>query len=834
MGKLYNLIKKYYDDIYKYQKDQENDYISVTKFNRIYKTSISVGYINGFVANINKNKDQLLPQYKNEEKIINTLYFDKYGVIQGLSNDVEDKLNEIENNIDEDKLNELINEFNDFKPAMLKDVNHPYDSLINDFKNDINKLNIDSEKKNEYIDSLDYANLNIVEKLKSDEVDKAIDYVSLTREKLVRENFEEYADKNNADINDLKEIDGKDDVLNFKFNNSDGVDILYPFINKNPQISADLKNKIKELDELVEEKKLFNDLQSGETDFKEYGFNTFFSKAKTINDLLANHIELKTDEEKIANLEKINKEVKELKEIEKKYDDVLGFIEQKFDVDKIGLPGNVYSGRVHSFENYKSFMPNLIPKWDNEKAPYGIILSGYVQLKDISKKINVPLDELLENPAKAYLKGGRNAIKDLDDFHIIKMSDDDNLGRRMAHILVMDNLAYNYRLSGYNYLSRGIEFLNNVDEFNDKTIENMTDSTMITNLMPIYDHSPSFLFGGLDPDYDSIKNLFALGNKTDNLFEVSTKYVDENLKRGEFAKNYDNQIALFKHVNPLNETRRILDTMKNFIVEKDILINGGEMSCKDGMLVDELTNPNTAALFVGAKQYYLDFLIKNNVDLSGLDKDQREEINDFINDPIKAFAKKYPNDPKLSKDINELKTRYKEEWDKYNSHAAVQLKSTFDIVNEENGAFHKDHDIEKILNDNKGGFFFRTFGKSSNEYKAVEKIVKEAFDPKSPSYGDYRSVKFFATKYVNYKLPQGVNEENLDNLSKKKVEFCKSLIETCDRIERVENAPVKEVVLASDNIEFQKQVAKDTDINLNMDNINIENNENAIENENVM
>ena len=35
MGKLYNLIKKYYDDIYKYQKDQENDYINITKFNRI-------------------------------------------------------------------------------------------------------------------------------------------------------------------------------------------------------------------------------------------------------------------------------------------------------------------------------------------------------------------------------------------------------------------------------------------------------------------------------------------------------------------------------------------------------------------------------------------------------------------------------------------------------------------------------------------------------------------------------------------------------------------------------------------------------------------------------
>ena len=74
-------------------------------------------------------------------------------------------------------------------------------------------------------------------------------------------------------------------------------------------------------------------------------------------------------------------------------------------------------------ENYKSFMPNLIPKWDNEKAPYGIILSGYVQLKDISKKINVPLDELLENPAKAFLKGGRNVIKDLDDFHLLKRSD---------------------------------------------------------------------------------------------------------------------------------------------------------------------------------------------------------------------------------------------------------------------------------------------------------------------------------------------------------------------------------------------------------------------------
>ena len=841
MGKLSNLIKKHLDYINNFQKAQENDYLKATTFNNLYNVRLNIEYINGLLNKINTTPNIFPSNYefpdsfkeakeltKNDKFSVITL--NSHGYVDGLPDNFIEILNDLEEGMNKDELTKLVNNFKDYKPKMLDEARHPYDDLVKETKKEIDKLDISIEKKKEYSDALDIANKYIVEKQNGDEVDKVIDILSETREKYAKENIEDFLDRNDADSSELMDYVDKDNrTLNFVVTKARPQELLIPLLKNKTSISPDFKNKLLELDKIIDETKLYESLEAGETGNKQYGFNTFFSKAKEVNNLLATHNKLTTNEEKIANLEAISKKTNELEEIVTKYDNVLGYIEKNFDIDKISLPANIYSGRIHDFQDPLKFSPNLIGKWDNEKAPYGVILSGYIQLKETCRQAKIPFEEFLNDPAKAYLKGAKDFVKEEDEFHLIKASEENNLGKRMAHILVMDNRAYSMKMDGYRSLARGIEFLNNVDSFNNETIDNITNSTIHTTLVSVYNHSNFILFGDDEPDYDSIKNLFALGNKTDNLFEVSTHYVDDNFKVGEFAKKYDSEILSLKQVNPVNEIGRIMDTMKSFIDEKNILMaNDGEKAVSGGASLGFVEQkPSTAQLFIGSKKYFQDYLVKNNINISSFNSKQQKEILEFLSDPLKAFEKKYNNDLALKNEINSIKKEYKEEWDKEYNRSAIQMNSLFNKTNDERESINRGKDINKILSDNKGGFLQRRFGKKSNEYKAVEKIAKEAFDPKSPSYGDYVSVKAYAQKYIDYKLPHGENENNLDSLSKKKVDFCRSLIDTCNKVEGIDkemNEPVKEMVLASDDIAFKEKLKED--LNKDLDEVvMVENND---------
>ena len=842
MGKLFDAIKKHHDVLIKMQNEIEKNYLDTMKFDKAHEMVKHLDYVNYFQVQINQHTKDWFGSEENFKQFLRnnannfenngiglpTIVVDSDGTFDLKSKNLEVVLDSVEQALGEKKTNQLLEKINSYTPPIFREITHPFEPLINAIKYEMYSYDFAPERVKEIEEALKYANDEvIIEKSDNKEVEKAIDYISLTRDTVAKKQLVEYAEEKGIDGEKLAKLSSKNASLTFAPKKGPDQDFLHPFIEDKPIYSQEFKNKILALDNYINQKDIFKNPQAGESGSKEYGFIDYFDKAYHLKDLIANHQNITDLDEKVENLNNIVQTTNELKEITKQYDDVINYIKENFDISKIALPGNVYSGRRKEFlpGNYEEFAPNLPPRWDKENAPYGVILNGFAQLKKSCQLANVSLLEYMEDPVKCYLKGAKEFFKDEEEKYALPSNDNNPLGKRMAHVLLMPVTAYTAKDMAYTAYSRGIEFLNTTSDLDKNTIPNLIKTQAGLSFFATNDHSNRNMFG--PDDNQSMKNLFALGNKTDNLFQTSTNYYDDKMNRGTLANTYNAKISSMKNVNPLNESRRVLATIKDYLTERrNMYVNKAEILGNEFLNYDEPHSPGSVML--AAKTYFNDYLYRNNINILDLDKKQRKEIMKFMNDPVEAFKSKYPKHVfNQGENFNTLKESYKAANKKMFNKIGKDFNLKFQRINDSTAGLNSGKNIQTILNDNRGGFFERNFGWSSKEYKALVESVKASTDQNSPTFGDLSASRFFAQKYLEHKLPLGADENSLSENEKRRVEFCRLVLRTGQEME-VEEQKDNNVYLAKDNLTFQNQLKKDADLGLDNDLIN---NNNIIVNE---
>lgn len=89
---------------------------------------------------------------------------------------------------------------------------------------------------------------------------------------------------------------------------------------------------------------------------------------------------------------------------------------------------------------------------------------------------------------------------------------------------------------------------------------------------------------------------------------------------------------------------------------------------------------------------------------------------------------------------------------------------------------------DMILDQNKGGFFERTFNTTSNEYKAFATILKNYTDEKSPDFSNDQKLVAKAKAYLKHKnVTDEHSIERLDKTGRNRVKLCQAIIEAMDK-----------------------------------------------------
>jgi len=661
-----------------------------------------------------------------------------------------------------------------------------------------NDKKISQDEKDVYIKYLNYAKDNIIEKQKNI-VEHTIDKVSVKRTATAVTKYKDWITKNGYDGIKYDAYNDEHERIISIENYTDVEGEMYkPFLNKKINYSDEFKNKIFNLKRFIDSKNILKEYQAGESGSKEYGFLDYFNQAIKVDKLIDNHMKLQTSEEKRANLVKISHEVKNLERIEKEYDEVLNYIKENFNVDDIALCGNIYSGRVYSFNNDLSkFRPNLPEKWDNENAPYSAILSGFCQLMGTVEYSHTTLEEFFDDPINKFLNGNKINLDKVCEERSLK-KEEAPLGKRIARTLCIPKDQF-VLMSSYRVLGRGFEFLYNQCEENDQMYENyfLTEIGLsFTNKLSVTNDT---LFGSqYDPDYDSLKNLFAFGNDFDNLYSVSKKYPFDLETKGVIAKQYENQIKSQADINPLSMCKNLISNYKSYLIETyNIARTEGR---------NQFVLVSQDKVLFAAKEYFKDYLLINKINPLDIPNEKdRKEVLDFLNNPVLSIKNSFNNNELNESGINPADFNILKE--NYNSNLKGLNEDSIEYFNEKfneniNDTLNEGKDIETIFEDNKGGYFERKIDTTSKEYKALRASVESMFDENSANYGDHKMAKFYAEKYLEHKLPEGVLEENLKENEKRRVQFCRSFIKTCNELERHNSEKIEnENVNIHDNYE---------------------------------
>ena len=93
---------------------------------------------------------------------------------------------------------------------------------------------------------------------------------------------------------------------------------------------------------------------------------------------------------------------------------------------------------------------------------------------------------------------------------------------------------------------------------------------------------------------------------------------------------------------------------------------------------------------------------------------------------------------------------------------------------------------EEIKNANKGGFFERTFKRTSPQYRLFIQTLKEYHDPKSPNYLNKELLKDTAQAYFDYKTEQGISFSKLDETSRGRLKLVSAVIKTINEMDNKE------------------------------------------------
>ena len=699
--------------------------------------------------------------------------------------DYETLFDHIEKSIPNETTNEIIKEFENGKDFIMP-VKKPLEPYVKAILLDMEEIKgITPDEMEMFTKYLNYAKDEIVEK-QNNSIDGLIDMVSYKRSSIALSNLETWANNNGMNGVDVCAYDSKHQHIVVVSNDSDIENKLFkPTLDMKPNFSNAFKNKIIALNQYLENKPVLARAQAGETGFKEYGFLEYFNSTSRINALIDKQLTLTNDNDKRANLFSICAEARKLQDISKEYNEILAYIKENFDINDVALSGNIYSGRQTSFNGKLSAFKSTLPeRWDNENAPYGVILNGYIQFKALVKNAESTVEAFLDDPIGEYIAGAKKNLDRVALENSLKINEAP-LGKRIATTLFNSGKVYR---STINYMSgvRGVEFLIDQCEEDDANYDFINASQIAITYAKKFNVSESDLFGyKSNPDLDSLKNLFAFGNDIDNLYSVSKNYPFDLDNKGIIARAYDAQIKSKANLNSVMECRNILEATKDFFNEyKRLMLENHNNSI----------DINPGAILLAGKEYFKDYLLKNNINpLNIADKNERKEVLDFLNDPFASFENKYArNNDFFCKrgergipNFGAIELSFKEcLHNKYQSNIEYFTnKIAENVLNTSNA----NKNVAQILDDNKGGYFERKIGTTSKEYLALEDSIKNSLDAYSSSYGDFTMPKYYAEKYLEHKLPAGANENNLKINEKRRVEFCRSIIKTCNELDRHNN-----------------------------------------------
>lgn len=792
MGKLYELIRKDIEELKKYRQLETQDFNKSKTFNALYDIESHRYKVNwlldavSVVVRQNKSDKEfsdIVDKYDGVRKDISIVpvnYSYEYKMNPIL--DYETLLDHIEESVS-NEIVEKIEAYYNTKKDYIQPVKKPLEAYVKAILLDMKDIKMMSDAEKEIATKyLNYAKDMLVEK-QNNNIDRLIDMVAQQRSAIADGKLEEWANKNGMDGYKAGVYDGKHEhVIGIGNDSAEERELFKPVLNMKPGYSKEYKNKLLELHKFLKAKAVLVDAQAGESGFKEYGFISYFNTASKINSLIDNQLKLDNEKDKIENLYKISAEANKLQKIEREYDEILTYIKENFNLEDVSLCCNIYSGRQTQFNGkLNGFKPTLPEKWDNENAPYGVILNGYVQLMSLVEKAGSTLEDMINDPIGEYISGAKNNLDKITDSFSIKV-DDAPLGKRIANTMFLTKYLVT---STYEYLTalRGIEFLNNQCEANEKTYDYIAASSIAITYAKRFVIQSDALFGsGINVDMDSLKNLFAFGNDFDNLFSLSKNYPTDLDNKGLIAKAYDAQIKSKASLNPVTECRKVLETCKDFFNEyKRLILENANNDC--------CIRPG--AILLAGREYFKDYLLKNNINpLDIKDDKERNEVLDFLKEPVDALYDKYRNNndfftPKGSRGLNnfsDLEYSYKEcLYNKYERNIEYfNTRMTENIKNTEND----NKNISRMFEDNKGGYLERRFSTTSKEYNALKEAVEASLNSFSTSYGDFTMPKFYAEKYLAHKLPEGVDENNLKPNEKRRVQFCRSIIKTCNEIDR--------------------------------------------------
>ncbi len=730
---------------------------------------------------------------------------------------------------DYEKIFDLLDEKFKDNPQVLEDLfnvkaapdyrgyRHPMENLINDIKSDVDRLYEEENIKAELKAALDFSNEELIEKTGTNFFDNVIDANSNMRSMQARREFDSFVLKNGLDPDKVKNKTTLLTVISPGVDNHpENYETFKPFLDMGITYDADYKSKLLQLDALCQQEGLLTNPMGGETGFKEYSLADYFQKNYALKKALTDYSKLTDDADRKVALADIKTLTEEVKEVTGKYEKVFDFIEKNFDLENVSLSGNVYSGRPGSVPDgdLEKWRPNLPPKFDFEKSPAVIFLSGFTQLKSACIAEKATLQEYLDDPVNVYLRGAKE-YSDADDRKIyLPRSEENTLGKRMAHAFYYSTSSYSEIRSVSMMGGRGMEFLYNTSPNDDKTTGNVIKSQIIKEFTKAYNHDPGLFFGNsLTPNADVIKNIFVAGDEVDNLRQLSPNYINDDYKVDPYLKDYSQAVKGRGNVPVDVEYRRIMNTMRECFQEQEEMSNHPETYLK--RQGDSMEHFAQGAIIAAGRQYFADYLRQNNLSLDSVqDEALRAEMRDFMADPVQTF-----NDHHFQftedtiDDLDKVKRDCKNALAPCVKKNAGTFMEKFEQNNHKPNGYNVGKDIETILQDNRGGWWERFRGTTSKQYQALVK----AADPYGPVKGDKEAMYHCAKAYRAYKLPEGRRFESLSKTAKKRIEFCDSIINAYEQEKAAEvaannPAPVSEAEnnnIIIDQNDFQSQLQND-------------------------
>ena len=827
MGKLFELIKKNVEELKQYEALQQTNFLESINYDVVLKAYNNSRMIRALTSTIDFQGKKIFGSSKNYTDFLQNnikkeiYYLPQYSLeMDNPLEDYEKILNKIEDNLSEEQIETICEQFEQTKDKLFAPATHIYDGKIKDIKDEISTIPnnlMDENEKKEIIKSLDFARDILIKKNGEHYLDKAIDIASKGRDNEAKKYSHEFAIKNNISFEGLPELDKEQGITHVSPDNAKKNNLLKPFLSKKITLSNEFKQKMLNLDRLVKDNNILNNVVYGESAFKEYGFIDWFNKARALKDELNQYINSdEADlEKRIDMLRNVSRASNELRVITDKYSNVLDFIKTNFDLNKVSVPANIYSGRNKNIsDDINAYFPDFPEVFDGNNAPYGSILNGYSQIRAICNKGHITLEEFLDDPANSFLNICKNEVEEIDN-KLILPRENNTLGKRMAHILVQPEKSY-ATISGLVNSAKCFDVINKITDFDEHTYDNMILTSIASHYISPLDHSNELMFGSFDAGLKNLKNLFALGDDEDNLFSLSTKYLDKDLNYRDLDTEYEQKISGMKNTDPNLECTRIMNTLTDYFIERKQLYDNKEVG-------EGFDDPfKSGSIFCAAKEYFQDYLYKNDIDLNKIrDSEVKKRLMGFVENPVQVFAKEFNFEhdifvPKPHEDIDEFNAHFASVWDVLHKKDAKTFVDNFTLINNQGDGYNKGKNITTILDDNKGGIWERFIARStSDEYKSLVEAIREATNKESIRYGDLGPVKFYAKKYLEHKL-RNKTLNDLNTVGKKRVEFCKTILkafdELDDKYEIKINEPladIKDPLVKNDEIkkeEFQEQI----------------------------